>query len=88
MNLFRIKNIRKYLTKDVCIMRMLGLVIVHLDYANGLYIGLPKIYIPRLQRIQNMTAKIVLCRTKRDSATQLPVHSRSEYKMIVTVLNA
>ena len=71
---------------------MLGLVLVHLDYANSLFVGLPQVDISRLQRIQNMEAKVILGRSKRDSATQclkelhwLPVHLRIEYKLITTV---
>ena len=41
MNLYRIKNIRQYLTLDACKVLVLGLVVVHLDYANSIYSGLP-----------------------------------------------
>lgn len=91
-NLFRLKNIRKYLTQEACNTFVLGLVVVHLDYANGLFIGLPAVVIKRLQRIQNMAAKLVLGKGKCDSATQclkdlhwLPVRLRVEYKIAVTV---
>ena len=64
----------------------------HLDYANGLLIGIPDIDITRIQRIQNMAAKLVLVRRKRDSATRclkdlhwLPIHLRIQYKIIVMV---
>ena len=92
INLYRIRNILKYLTKETCTVFMLGLVLVHLDYANSLFVGLPQVDISRLQRIQNMEAKVILGRSKRDSATQclkelhwLPVHLRIEYKLITTV---
>ena len=42
MNPYRIKDIRQYLTLDACKVLVLGLVIVHLDYANSIYSGLPK----------------------------------------------
>ena len=92
LNLFRIKNIRRYLTQEACKVLVLGLVIVHLDYANGLYVGLPKKDIERLQRIQNLAAKVIMGRDKSDSATQclkdlhwLPIHLRIQYKILVTV---
>ena len=91
-NLFRISNIRRFLMKDACNALMLGLVIVHLDYANGLYASLPKSCINKLQRIQNMAAKVVLCRKKQDSATEclkalhwLPICVRIKYKICVMV---
>ena len=92
LNLYRIKSIRKYLNQSTCSTLMLGLVVVHLDYANGLYAGLPDIDIKRLQRIQTMAAKLVLGKSKMDSATEclktlhwLPVRLRIKYKIIVTV---
>ena len=92
LNLYRIRNIRRYLTQDASNALILGLVIVHLAYANGLYIGLPNVDLKRLQRIQTLAAKIVLGRGRRESATQclkdlhwLPVHLRVEYKILVTV---
>lgn len=91
-NLYRIKNIRKYLTQEACTVLVLGLVVVHLDYANSLFFGLPEKEIQRLQRVQNLAAKVILGRKKRDSATKslkdlhwLPVHLRIEYKILVTV---
>jgi hypothetical protein len=94
-NLFRIKKVRKYLTEHACNTLVLGLVVVHLDYANGLLAGLPNVNVSRLQRIQNMAAKVVLRKRKRDSATKclkqlhwLPVHLRINYKILVTVFKS
>ena len=42
-NLYRIRSIRKYLTQEACCSLILGTVIVHLDYANGLFAGLPDV---------------------------------------------
>ena len=86
--------IRKYLTKEACTTLVLGLVMVmiHLNYANGLYVGLPKKKIHRMQRVQNLAAKVILERSKRDSVTQslkqlhwLPVHLRIEFQLLVSV---
>ncbi len=38
----------------------LGLITAHIDYTNALYVELPESDIRKLQRIQNMTVKIVL----------------------------
>ena len=92
MNLYRIKNIRQYLTLDACKVLVLGLVIVHLDYANSIYSGLPNKDMLKLQRIQNLAAKMILGKSKTASSTQalkvlhwLPVDLRIEYKILVTV---
>ena len=38
----------------------LELVVFHLDYANGLVVGLPELGMRQLQRIQTLAAKLVL----------------------------
>jgi hypothetical protein len=70
----------------------LGLVISHLDYANGVYIGLPKCEISRLQRVQNFAAKTILNKRRRDSATSclkelhwLPILLRIDFKILTMV---
>ena len=40
-NLFQIRNIQKYLTKEPCTDIVFGLVVVHLDYEKGLFLDLP-----------------------------------------------
>ena len=71
---------------------MVALVLSHLDYANSLVRGLPKASIAKLQRIQNIAAKIVLNKGKYDSATSclatlhwVPIKYRIEYKIITLV---
>ena len=49
---------------------MLGLVISHLDYCNSILAGLPDVSINQMQRVQNLAAKGVLGKSKRDSATE------------------
>ena len=56
----KIELIRRYLTKDAAITHFLGLVISHLDYHNSILYGLPDCDISKFQRIQNMSAKLVL----------------------------
>ena len=68
-NLFKIRSIRQYLDESACELAVLNMVITHLDYANSLLFGLPASDIKRLQRVQNMAAKLVLRRRKYDSAT-------------------
>ena len=51
-------------------MRQYGIYISHLNYCNGLFMGLPESEISRLQRVQNAAARLVFNRRKYDSATE------------------
>ena len=42
INLLKIKATRKFLTKEACAKLTISLVTSHLDYANGLLVGLPQ----------------------------------------------
>ena len=92
-NLQRIKLVRDILTKDACETLVLGTVMAHLDYANALYIGLPKCDIMKFQRIQNIAAKLVL-RSKDNSISclkklhWLPVNLRIKHKVMTLLYKA
>ena len=60
MNLQRIKVICHMLSQEACHELMLGLVMSHLDYINAILINLPQREIQKLQRIQNMAAKVCI----------------------------
>ena len=70
INIQRIKLIHSYLTEDSVKTLMMGLVVSHLDYCNTVVAGLPDIDIKRMQRVQNIAAKMILQRGKMDSSTQ------------------
>ena len=89
MNLLKIINIIKYLERDTTAQLVVSLCLAHLDYANCLLIGLPDSSIKIMQRVQNMTAKVVLNLKKHDSSTEalrelcwLPIKQQIEYKII------
>jgi hypothetical protein len=89
-NINRIKSIRRVLTRDACETLVLGLVMSHLDYSNVLFIGLPDCEISRLQRVQNIAAKLVLY--DGDSAYNslkrlhwLPIRLRIQHKALTLV---
>lgn len=91
-NYRRIASIRKYLTIDACKQIVHGLIISHLDYCNSLLYGLPDCEIKKLQRIQNMAAKLVLNKNRLDSSTAclkelhwLPVTLRIQFKILTLV---
>ena len=88
----KIRQIRQVLTMDACQTLVFGLVTSHLDYANALYTGLPDCDIAKLQCIQNAAAKLVLNKSKYDSATDalkelhwLPVRFRIIHKLLTLV---
>ena len=89
-NLFKIVNIRNFLTTEACHTAVLAMVISHLDYANALMVGLPEKHIAKLQRVQNMATKVVLKRGKytisKDSLQSLhSIRSRINFKISVLV---
>ena len=59
-NLYNIRKIRNLLTISACKTLVQGLFLSHLDYANAIFVGIPKRNIQRLQKVQNMAAKLVL----------------------------
>ena len=91
-NFLRIKSIRHLLDEDTTESLCLSLCISHLDYCNSLLYGLPDTSIAKLQRIQNMCARLVLRRSKYESATQallylhwLPVKQRIAFKILILI---
>ena len=66
----KIKYLRPILTEDTTQALVLGLVISHIDYCNSLFAGLPETDISKLQRIQNVGAKLVLNKPRSYSATE------------------
>ena len=91
-NYRRIASIRKYLTIDACKQIVHGLIMSHLDYCNSLLYGLSNCEIKKLQRIQNLAAKLVLNRNRLDSSTAclkelhwLPVSLRIQFKILTLV---
>ncbi len=95
LNYFKIKNIRKFLTRDATETLVLSLVISHLDYCNVILYGISQCELAKLQRVQNMCAKLVLSRRKSDSSKQslhdlhwLPIKTRIEFKILTYMFNS
>ena len=91
-NIQCIKHIWNTLTQSACQTLVQGLVMAHLDYGNALYFGLPDIDVKRLQRVQNIAAKLILRKTNQDSITEclrelhwLPIRARIDFKILVLV---
>ena len=80
-NILRLKSIRPFLTMEATKTIASGIILSHLDYANSLFSGLPKLDTGKLQKVQSVCAKVVAGKTKYDSVTDtlkslhwLPVH--------------
>ena len=58
-HLFNISSIRQYITKDVTKKLVHSLVFSHLDYANSLLFHVPEKLLSKLQRVQNVAARII-----------------------------
>ena len=91
-NLVCIKRLRPSLTVEVANIQVMGLVISHLDYTNSILFGVPDIMMKQLQRVQNMTAKVVLQADKYASPREcmknlhwLPISKRIEHKILTVV---
>ena len=77
-NLFKIVNIRNFLTTEACHTAVLATVISHLDYMNAVMVGLLE------KLIANMAAKVVLKRAKYTSSktvSRLYIGCPSEVKL-------
>ena len=70
LNMQRIKYLRPILTEDTTQVLVLGLVMLHIGYCNSLFVGLPEKDISKLQRIQNIGAKLVFNKPRSYSATE------------------
>ena len=89
LNFFKIKSICRYLTREATEGLCLSLVISHLDYCNVILYGISQGELAKLQRIQNMCAKLVLNRSRYESSKQalndlhwLPIKARINFKML------
>ena len=78
------------LTINACKTLGQGLVLSHFDYANAIFVGIPKRNIQRLQKVQNMAAKLVLNRDKWSSSKEslkqlhwLPIQAWIDFKILV-----
>ena len=88
LSIYKIRNQRRYLSLEACQVLIHSLVFLHLDYCNSLLFGLPECVICKLQRVQNIAAKLVLNLEKSDSPRLamfrlhwLPIRYRLDFKI-------
>ena len=90
--LYKLKKIRRYLDKATSLKLANSLIFSHMDYCNSLFVNLPSSYLQPLQRVQSLTAKVILKKSKFHSSTEclrslhiLPVQARAKYKILLLV---
>ena len=91
-HLRNISKIRKYIRQNISIVLIKSLVMLRLDYSNGLLYKLPKCTVSGLQAVQNSATRIVTQERLRDHSSMsralmelhwLPVDKRIEYKLLL-----
>ena len=92
MQLYSIRKIRKFLTQEATETLIHSFIFSHLDYCNGLLHGLPNTQISKMQRIQNMAARVTFRVPKFTHITPLliqlhwlPVRYRIQFKILTFV---
>ena len=95
LNIQKLKHIINVLNPEAARLIVHGMVMSHLDYSNVLYYGLLDNSIKKLQRVQNMAAKVILGKRRSDSSRDclmalhwLPVWERIEYKILTLVFKS
>ena len=95
MHLYNISKIRCYLDKHSLACIIHAFVTCRLDYGNALLCGYPESQIQKLQRVQNVAARLISGRRKYDHITPvlkelhwLPVVKRIQFKVVTTVFKA
>ncbi len=88
--LYNLRRIRKYLTREAIETLVHSFIFSHIDYCNGLLYGLPKYQTNKLQRIQNMAAKLIFQQPKFSHVTPLltelhwlRVEDRIKFKLLI-----
>lgn len=86
----KIGHIRRYLTPEAAKTLVHAQVTSRMDYCNCMLYGLPKVLLNKLQRVQNMSARIVSRTSRYEHITPvlkelhwLPVEKRIHFKILV-----
>ena len=94
-NLKNISRIRSSLDRDVTKMAVNALVSPHLDYGNGLLLGIPKKLVNKLQVAQNSAVRLIERLNRYDNISNyrknlhwLPIPARSQFKALTMVWKA
>ena len=90
--MYNLRRIRKYLSKDNTKTLIHAFISSRVDYCNSLLYGLPEYQLNKLQRVQNMCARLICNESKYCHITPLlvdlhwlPVKFRIEFKILLIV---
>ena len=90
--LYNLRRIRKYLSKDNTKTLIHAFISSRVDYCNSLLYGLPEYQLNKLQRVQNMCARLICNESKYCHITPLlvdlhwrPVKFRIEFKILLII---
>ena len=90
--LYNLRQIRKYLSKDNTKTLVHAFISSRIDCCNSLLYGLPEYQLNKLQRVQNMCARLICNESKYCHITPLlvdlhwlPVKYRIEFKILLIV---
>ncbi len=93
--LYSLRRIRKFLTREATETLIHAFIFSHLDYCNGLLYNVAEYQVAKLQRIQNMAARLVFRLPKFSHVTPLmvelhwlPVSYRIKFKLLLYVFKA
>ena len=70
LNFQGVKLVRPFLMESAAHTLVIGLIILHLDYCNAIFSGIPNCLLDHLQHVQNAAAKLVCNKKKYDSARE------------------
>ena len=91
-NLIRIKRLRSYLMESTCNILVMSLVMSHIYYTNSILMKWPDCALGQIQRVQDISAKIVMGKSIYDSSTQchkalhwLPIKACIKHKLLTLV---
>ena len=93
--LYKIRQIRKFLSEDSTKILIHAFVTSHIDYCNSLLFGIPKYQIDRLQKVVNATVRLV-CHIPRYAHITLtlrnlhwlPIEYRIRFKVALLVFKS
>ena len=92
LRLHNISRIRRYITEDATKTLIQAFVISKLDCGNALLTGVSCNLLRKLQRVQNMAARVITFTPRREhispvlrSLHWLPIHRRIEFKILLLV---
>lgn len=91
-HLYNIGRIRRLLTQEACEQLIHAFITSRLDYCNAVLYGIPRRLVIKLQRVQNVAARILTMTRKYEHITPvlrqlhwIPVAQRIDFKIALTV---